>query len=350
MKKITAVIITVVAVLALALLPTLASVESDMKNAVGSENSAAEFKLNINAPDTYKAGETVNVSVTVDSITHQGGLTSVEFEFVYDKDKLVLKNEADSENALDCIKKQPNDDWENLTSADRTNGVINCSLLTMGFEESAAKNNGDVTFSFDFEVKSDSVGDIGFYIEHKTVYGSLNVDRTIEDFVGNGGYAVMTEFVNQESSETESSNTENSKEDTSSGVSSEGSENSNASNTSSSAPESSLNSDPESSLSSEPETSVGTSQNSQQSHDSRPEFPWNGNTDDSKPFSPSAWSSDESDAVEEKNGLPDFVIPVMIIGAIVLVIVIAVIVIFALEKKKERDALDEIKDEIENER
>lgn len=350
MKKALVLILTAVSVLALVILPGFASIESDMKSAVGSENSNAEFKLNIKAPESYKSGDAITVTVSVDSITHEGGLSSVEFEFVYDKDKLVLKNSVDAENALQCIKSQPDDSWENLTSADKENGTITCSVVTFGFEESSAKSNGDIKFSFDFEVKSGSTGDLGFYISHKTVLGSFNAERDIEDFVGNGGYAVTAEFIEVESSKEESSKAENSKTESSKTETSNENSKAESSTTEGSGTESSETSS-ESSLPVEsegsfPETSFEGNQSANTS--SKPPMIWGGNGDKSKPVAQSApVSSAESEADEKEGTLPDYAVPLMIIGAIVLAIIITVIVISVLEKRREHEALEAIKEELD---
>ena len=108
MKKIIAISLVIIALIAIAVLPSMASVEDDMKAAVGSANSNAKFDVKVNAPDTYKAGSSIAVVVTVDNIKAQNGLSIVEFEFNYDKSKLTLTNpNNDPDNALTCITKKP---------------------------------------------------------------------------------------------------------------------------------------------------------------------------------------------------------------------------------------------------
>lgn len=195
MKKIIAISLVVLSLVAIAILPTLASVESDMQAAVGTANSNAKFDVKVNAPDTYKAGSSISVVVTIENIKVSAGVSLVEFEFNYDASKLTLTNpNNDPDNALTCVTKRPDDSFENLSSS-KGNGLVTVSLCTMDVGP-AAKNNGDITFTFNFDVKSDAEGDLGFYVKHSSVYGATMLADApyTEDYDGNGSYDISVKF------------------------------------------------------------------------------------------------------------------------------------------------------------
>ena len=200
MKKIITISLVVLALVAIAVLPSMASVENDMKAAVGTPNSNAKFDVKVNAPATYKAGSSISVVVTIDNVTASPGLSLVEFDFNYDSSKLTLTNpNNDPDGALTCITKKPDDSFENL-SAYKGNGRITASLCTMN-SSPVAKNNGDITFTFNFNVNSDAEGDLGFYVKHSSVYGATMLDDFpySEEYEGNGSYDICTKFVEEAS-------------------------------------------------------------------------------------------------------------------------------------------------------
>ncbi|MBQ8895952.1 MAG: hypothetical protein IJY88_04090, partial [Clostridia bacterium] len=66
-------------------------IEAELKDFVG-EAVDGKFDLVIDAPETYKAGDEITVTVTVANITAENGLHVVKFNFYYDSEKLVLTN------------------------------------------------------------------------------------------------------------------------------------------------------------------------------------------------------------------------------------------------------------------
>ncbi|MBR4278884.1 MAG: hypothetical protein IKT34_01790, partial [Clostridia bacterium] len=169
------------------------SLEDELKELVGEASADAKFDLEINAPESYKAGDEITVTVTVKNITAENGLHVVNFNLYYDNEKLVLTNDLDEEddNRLLCI-----DDanlpskWENFTKVNNdfdpaneegtevkalNDGVIYASALTdKDTASTTIKEDGAVVFTFTFTAVEDAEGDIGVYIPNAEVEGALN--------------------------------------------------------------------------------------------------------------------------------------------------------------------------------
>ena len=191
--------------------PTV-SLEDELKEFVGEAAADAKFDLEINAPETYKAGDEITVTVTVKNITAENGLHVVNFNLYYDEEKLVLTNDLDEEedNRLLCI-----DDadlpskWENFTKVNNdfdpanaegtevkalNDGVIYASALTdKDTASTAIKEDGAVVFTFTFTAVEDAEGDIGIAIPNAEVEGALNNAAGAEKYAGNGGYAIIAD-------------------------------------------------------------------------------------------------------------------------------------------------------------
>ena len=183
--------------------------EAELKDFVG-EAVDGKFDLVIDAPETYKAGDEITVTVTVANITAENGLHVVKFNFYYDSEKLVLTNDLDEEedNRLVCIDEEnlPSK-WENFTKVNNdfdaenaegtevkalNDGIIYASALTDKDSSSTAiKEDGKVVFTFTFTANADAEGDIGLAIPHAEVEGALNNAAGAELYAGNGGYAII---------------------------------------------------------------------------------------------------------------------------------------------------------------
>ncbi|MBO5870050.1 MAG: hypothetical protein J6Q89_04805, partial [Clostridia bacterium] len=195
------------------------SIEEDLKALVGDVNADAKFDCVISAPATYKAGDSITVTVTIDNITAADGLDMVKFLFNYDNTKLTITNDIDEKDNgnLKCLDLSGLADtaWENftivnsnfkdLTTADLKNGVqavadndglIDASALTTTLVFDSV-GNGDLVFEFTFDVAEDATGEIGLYIAHNDIMGGLNVDTGLESYAGNGGYVIISEFVEE---------------------------------------------------------------------------------------------------------------------------------------------------------
>ncbi|MBR6562769.1 MAG: hypothetical protein IKK70_02395, partial [Clostridia bacterium] len=162
------------------------------------------------APETYKAGDEITVTVTVKNITAENGLHVVNFTLQYDYEKLELTNDLDEEedNRLVCILDEnlPSK-WENFSKVNNdfdadneegtpvnalNDGYIFASALTDKDSASTAiKEDGAVVFTFTFTAKADAEGDIGIVIPNETVEGALNNEAGAERYAGNGAYAII---------------------------------------------------------------------------------------------------------------------------------------------------------------
>ena len=225
--------------------PAVEGIEDELKELVGEANEAPAFDLIIDAPETYEAGDSITVKVTVDNIASKYGIDYVKFILNYDETKLVLTNDLDEKDQgnLICVDKTALDEtWEgftivnsnfkDLTADDLRNGVdavavndgiIDATALTASLYTSSAKN-GEVVFNFTFDVKEDATGDIGIYIAHDTVKGGLNEESGLVLEAGNGGYAIIADAnapAGEESSDASSEESSDVSSETSSDVSSE---------------------------------------------------------------------------------------------------------------------------------
>lgn len=211
MKKIIAVSLVVIALLAIAVLPSMASVESEIRGKMGTASSEAKFDVNVNAPATYKPGSQLSVVVTIDNVRASEGISLVEFVFNYDASKLTLTNSSTG-GTLNCITKVPNGDigsadWENFCHIAGTGAIgvgFGTTKLVTESGGFVAKNNGDFTFTFNFNVSSDAEGDLGFYVAHNTVTGASNVSDAMNIYDGKGSYDITAKYVEATSKPVES--------------------------------------------------------------------------------------------------------------------------------------------------
>ena len=211
------------------LLGTSASeLEQELITSVGDVNEDPKFDLNIDAPETYRAGDDIIVTVSVVNIESGTAIDYLDFTFNYDNTKLLLTNDIDEANqgVLDCIDMDAlggqweqftivNSNYNDLTPDDLrggaqavpyNDGVINAAILTpIDYLDSIIEDNV-IVFEFTFQALEDAFGDIGMYIPHNSVNAATNGDEMLF-FHGNGGYEIITEdtSVPEESSEEESS-------------------------------------------------------------------------------------------------------------------------------------------------
>ena len=67
------------------------AIEEDLKALVGEAKTDAKFDCVIDAPATYKAGDEIVVTVTIDNITVADGLDYIKFMFNYDNNERIVK-------------------------------------------------------------------------------------------------------------------------------------------------------------------------------------------------------------------------------------------------------------------
>ncbi len=173
--------------------PVVDTYEDDIIAAVGEKTEDAKFDLVVDAPETYKAGENVDITVTLKNVTAENGIAIIDFNFNFDADKLENINAVNKDKSLDCVTTLPGGEetaWENLTNSTIENGTIKASIGVADDPEQVAKNDGDVVFTFSFKVKEDATGKIGAWIANESVAGQ---DAEFTAFGGNGSYDIMVE-------------------------------------------------------------------------------------------------------------------------------------------------------------
>jgi len=206
-------------------------VEAELKEALGEANADPKFDLVINAPETYKAGDEITVTVTVKNITAEPGVHVLNFNLVYDNEKLVLTNDLDEEdqNMLVCVDTDTDNGypkgWENFSKVNCTvadgvatadnDGIIFASVLTdKDIDTAAIKTDDVIVFTFNFTAKEDATGDIGLVIPHESAEGAINDASGATIFAGNGTYAIIAEAEDEPDVPSEDPSEDSSESDT----------------------------------------------------------------------------------------------------------------------------------------
>ena len=176
-----------------------------------SDESGLEDVLDIvlDGPETYRPGNEITVTASVDNISTYEGISLLSFVLKYDKEKLVLTNDIieSNYNELDCVSSVPNKSrWENLSyvacSVDeatsvataKNNGIINVQVLTAYYDfEYFAKEDGDIELSFTFTVKDGATGDISIAVDEESIVVGASTVNGVDEFTGSGSSLTVTE-------------------------------------------------------------------------------------------------------------------------------------------------------------
>ena len=178
---------------------------TNIEELLGDANADAAFDAVVTIdPSNYVAGEKITVNVSINNITAENGLDTVELVLNYDETKLELAEEL-AGSAIKVFNGFA--EWEDLSKVE--DGVIALVAGTAGGENgdtfTYAKNDGEITFSVEFTVKADATGDIAAWIPHNTVFGYYTDGGN--DYVGNGsGMAITAATGNVDDSTSDSSN------------------------------------------------------------------------------------------------------------------------------------------------
>ncbi len=188
-----------------------ASLADQLKELVGEDNADSKFDMVINVPETYVPGESITVEVTlanVQAIVKEGGaadgadmyLHLVEGQLFYNNEFLTLTNTIEENVLLALDETKGFEDWCKVVADNQ----IEVSALTEKTSASYSKKDGELVFKFTFDVSEDATGDLGFYITSESVWGSSNAAEGnaygTTKVVGNGSYAIIGEYVEEESS------------------------------------------------------------------------------------------------------------------------------------------------------
>jgi len=154
------------------------------------------FRLFVSAPTVYKAGDSLNVTVSVCDIKLEGGMSYVSFRLYYDGAKAIpiIKNgfTGVTENRSTFIVNCPDfESWEVI-------GILNeeeCYYeLTFGTESvsgmRAAKMDNSLVFSIPFTVPAGTKGDIRFTLPAEYTYGG-NASLTQREVPGEANDVVI---------------------------------------------------------------------------------------------------------------------------------------------------------------
>ncbi|MBE6692402.1 MAG: hypothetical protein E7586_03595 [Ruminococcaceae bacterium] len=177
--------------------------ESSEEDLLGEPNEDPTFTMDITVPDSYKAGEEVIVTVTVNNVTD--AIHHVHGELHFDssvlKTAFPLKLDQELKGTL-----VPFAEWEDFckVSVDENGDwIIIVDALTAGYYNDNYEyvytdtlNDGDLVFNIKFIALEDAEGDTVVYIPHNTVAGDYVDPVTYETtkFVGNGSEAIIPEY------------------------------------------------------------------------------------------------------------------------------------------------------------
>lgn len=195
-------------------------IKEELESAVGEANADSKFNLVIDAPESYRAGDEIAITVTVKNITAEFGIDHLKFIFKYDNTKLFLTNDLDENEHgnLVCIDLEPlgktwssicltSNSYKDMTEEEQltgapavvyNDGIIDISVFTESLYTNSVKDDDELVFYFTFKVFDDTTGDIGVYIPNSTVMGALNQNYGLDYFKGNAGYSIIVENTSEE--------------------------------------------------------------------------------------------------------------------------------------------------------
>lgn len=153
---------------------------SETTSAESSEESLGEpkFAVTLGDPGEWVADSKFEVTASVTDIEITGGVYIVSFVLQYDPAKLELLNEESEDGSLFVETNLPGEDWENLTHADRENGLIEVEFSNPSGSDSAAVNDGDIALAFTFMPKTGLSGNVAVAVKaNSAVAGDKNFGR-----------------------------------------------------------------------------------------------------------------------------------------------------------------------------
>ncbi len=144
------------------------------------DSSEKLFDIVVNAPESYKKGDTVKVILTVDNITSENGIEVISMLFNYDTSALSLETEFRSDVIIEAIEVKNIDNHCRVASE----GVLNLAACT---ESSKARpENGEWVFTLEFTALADSDSEPDFSISEESIYGAsfIEEEQTFVEFSG----------------------------------------------------------------------------------------------------------------------------------------------------------------------
>ncbi len=170
--------------------------DSSVEDSSDTEPGGA-FTMDVSAPDTYVAGEEVEVTVTVNNVTAIPGLHHVNGRLYFDISILGFSFELEDKDLQGTFDGY--NEWEGfskLTTDENGDWYIDVDAATSGVEDeetgekilSTVTEDGLLSFTFKFIAKHDAVGETIVHIPDETVNGDYCDPETNEyvEYVGTG--------------------------------------------------------------------------------------------------------------------------------------------------------------------
>ena len=158
---------------------------------MGDEVENPGYSFEISAPESYLPGETINVTITVNDIVPESGLSFVSLKLYYDADKVepVVKNDDNENEAIGQLLTTAPDltKWESVSKLEEDLHRYNLSYMTTT-ASATAKEDGSIVITIPFLVKDGVSGAILFHAPHAETSAA---DYDVEDVFGNGGYTTV---------------------------------------------------------------------------------------------------------------------------------------------------------------
>ncbi len=165
----------------------------------GTPNENPSFVADITVPESYKAGEEVVVTITINDITAPNGLHTVALDLLYDNTKLTIVPMEEGSAAVDAMKEFA--EWEDMTKFEV---VEDTTLVRVGAGTAGtaagkftpAKENGQLVFNVKFIAAKDATGGAAVCVPHASVVGEyIDGDSgEILQYAGNGDEAVINAY------------------------------------------------------------------------------------------------------------------------------------------------------------
>ena len=165
----------------------------------GTPNENPSFVADITVPESYKVGEEVVVTITINDITAPNGLHTVALDLLYDNTKLTIVPMEEGSAAVDAMKEFA--EWEDMTKFEV---VEDTTLVRVGAGTAGtaagkftpAKENGQLVFNVKFIAAKDATGGAAVCVPHASVVGEyIDGDSgEILQYAGNGDEAVINAY------------------------------------------------------------------------------------------------------------------------------------------------------------
>ncbi len=169
------------------------------ENLLGEKNRNPGFTMDISVPDSYKAGEKVVVTVTINNVNAPAGLQHVHGKMFFDTEVLgfnvPLKDKQELRYSFDGFN-----EWEDLTrlkTDEKGLWWIEIDAATAGDAKGNISDqitDGQLVFHITFVALADAAGDTVVYIPHSTVIGdhyAMTPPFAHTPYKGNGSLGVI---------------------------------------------------------------------------------------------------------------------------------------------------------------